>query len=459
MAVVTTTPLSVDLLVIGWGKAGKTLAKRCAAAGRRVALVEQDPRMYGGTCINVACVPTKDLVASAELRRPADDPQEYFTQSVAGRDELIGALNAANHAMLEGLATLIDGRARFTGPKEVTVQTGDGEVVVTAEHIVVGTGTVPARPDLPGIDLPGVYDSTTIQHADPFPGRLAVIGGGFVGLEFANMFQLFGSTVTVLDARPALLPAAEPVVAQAVVDALTRRGVSIRTEATVRGIEQTTDGLRVQLADGDLDVDAVLLAVGRTPVTADLGLDVAGIDTDARGFIKTDDHLHTSREGVFAVGDVNGGPQFTYISLDDNRVVWDQIMGDGRRSTSDRVAVPNTTFITPPLSQVGLTPAKAQQAGHDVLYAAKEVAKIAAMPRPKIIGDTDGVITFTVDAATRAVLGATLFCVDSQEIVNLVALAIRTGATADVLLNGIWTHPSSTEALNEVLAELQPYAG
>lgn len=330
---------------------------------------------------------------------------------------------------------------------------------MTAGTIVVGTGAIPTRPGIPGMDLPHVYDSTTIQHADPFPQRLAVIGGGFIGLEFASMFAQFGSAVTLLDAAPALLFDAEPIVAQTAIDVLTRRGVTIRTGAQVRSIEESGDGLRVQLADGTLDVDAVLVAVGRTPVTADLGLEVAGIDTDAKGFVTVDEHLRTSVDGVYAVGDINGGPQFTYISLDDNRIVWDQLMGDGTRTTTDRVAVPHTTFITPPMAQVGLTPQQAQQAGHQVLYAAKPVAKIAAMPRPKIVGDPEGVITFTVDADSRKVLGATLFCVDSQELVNLVALAIRAGVTADQLRDGIWTHPSSTESLNEVLAELKPYDG
>lgn len=455
----TTSPLHVDLLVIGWGKAGKTLAKRYAATGRSVALVERDPAMYGGTCINVACVPTKDLVVSAEARRPSDDPAAYFARAVADRDALIGGLNAANHGMLEGVATLLDGEARFTGAKQVAVRTADGDVIVTAENIVVGTGAVPARPDIPGATLPQVYDSTTVQHAEPFPQRLVVVGAGFVGLEFANMFALFGAHVTLLDSRAALLPDAEPVVAQAVEDVLSRRGVTVRHDARVHSIEQGGDRLRVALAGDDLEADAVLLATGRTPVSSDLGLDVAGIATDDRGFIIVDDRLRTSVDGVFAVGDVNGGPQFTYISLDDNRVVWDQLTGEGRRSTSDRVAVPRTTFITPPLSQVGLTPVQARAAGHEILCASKQVARIATMPRPKIVGDPDGVITFTVDAVTRTILGATLFCIDSQELVNLVALAIRTGTTADELLDGIWTHPSSTEALNEVLAELAPYPG
>ncbi|WP_219732646.1 FAD-dependent oxidoreductase [Leifsonia shinshuensis] len=454
----STAELEVDLLVVGWGKAGKTLARRYATAGRSVALVERDPAMYGGTCINIACVPTKNLVVAAEARRPDDDPQGYFTAAVAGRDELVHGLNAANHRMLEGLATLVDGTARFIGPRQVDVRTADGEALtIRAAAVVIGTGTVPARPELPGLDLPGVYDSTTIQHAEPFPRRLAVIGGGFVGLEFAGMFQRFGSQVTVLDPRPDILPRLEPVVVETVREVLGAHGVTLRTSTRVSAVERAPEGLRVLLEDGAVEVDAVLVATGRTPVTADLGLESAGVDVDDRGYIRVDDRLRTSADGVFAVGDVNGGPQFTYISLDDNRVVWDQLAGEGRRTTADRVAVPNTTFITPPLSQVGLTPAEARRRGHDVLYAAKKVAAIAAMPRPKILGDADGVITFTVDAASRRLLGATLFCVDSQEVINLVALAMRAGVTADELMNGIWTHPSSTEALNEVLAELAPY--
>nr|WP_281175000.1 NAD(P)/FAD-dependent oxidoreductase [Knoellia subterranea] len=365
-------------------------------------------------------------------------------------------LNAANHSMLEGQATLLDGHARFTGPKEVTVETRDGDVVVTAENIIIGTGTSPTRPNLPGIDLDGVHDSTTIQHIDPFPKRLAVIGGGFIGLEFANMFRLFGSDVTVLDASETFLEKAEPIVAQTAHDLLVRGGVEIRNGVKVAGIEKSADGIQVLVdgSDAKVEADAVLVAVGRTPATSDLGLDKAGIETNERGFITVDDHLRTNVDGVFAVGDVNGGPQFTYISLDDNRIVWDQLMGKGERTTSDRIALPHNTFITPPLSSVGMSPAEAVAAGHTVLYAAKPVAKLAAMPRPKIVGDAEGVITFTVDAGTREVLGASLFCIDSQELVNLVALAMRAGVTADELMNGIWTHPSSTEAFNEVLAEL-----
>ena len=351
--------LPVELLVIGWGKAGKTLAKRWAATGRSVAMVEKSPQMYGGTCINIACVPTKDLIVSAQRRRPQDDPQEYFTQAVAGRDSLIGKLNAANHRMLEGQAELVDGTARFIGPRKVAVDTADGELIITAETVVLGTGAVPARPDIPGIDLPRVYDSTSIQHADPLPQRLAIIGDGFIGLEFAQMFQHFGSQVTVLDSGEHFLRRAEPVVAESVHQVLTEAGVVVRQSARVQQIRQDGEALVLELADGQVQADAVLVAAGRTPATSDLSLEAAGIETDDRGFVAVDDQLRTSAEGVYAVGDVNGGPQFTYISLDDHRIVWDQLIGSGQRSRADRVAVPSTTFLTPPLSQVRMGPEEA----------------------------------------------------------------------------------------------------
>ncbi|MDO5535878.1 MAG: FAD-dependent oxidoreductase [Propionibacteriaceae bacterium] len=448
--------LTVDLLVIGWGKAGKTLAGRFAAQGRTVALVERSPTMYGGTCINIACVPTKDLITSAEARREDDDPSAYFARSVAERDALIDKLNAANHAMLADreTVTLIDGTARFVGPREVVVETEDGEVRVSGEHVVVGTGATPRPLPVPGADSDRVYDSTTIQHADPFPERLAVVGGGFIGLEFASMFTGFGSKVTVLDAGDELLPRLDRDVAEAVSRSFDDRGIEVRHGVEVQEIVETDAGVRVVTNGGDVEADAVLVAIGRVPATKDLGLGEAGIETDDRGMVVVDDQLRTSVDGVFAVGDINGGPQFTYISMDDNRIVGDALLGEGRRRRSDRVAVPNTTFLTPPLSTVGLSEADAREEGKDVRIAAKPVAKIAAMPRPKIVGETHGLIKFVVEAGTEKILGATLFCIDSQELVNMVALAIRLGATVSDLRDGIWTHPSSTEAFNEVLGEL-----
>lgn len=455
--------IEVDVLVIGWGKGGKTLAGALGRKGRTVALVEQSSAMYGGSCINIACVPTKDLVHSAAERRAVDDPQTWFTDAVAGRDDLTAKLRARNHAMLAEVdtVTLIDGRARFVGPHEVEVTAGQDLLSIRAESIVINTGTVPATSTVPGASGSArVYDSTTIQHVEPLPGRLLIVGGGYVGLEFAGMFAHFGSRVTVVDHGERLMRHEDRDVADAVRALLEESGVEFVLGADVKGIEDRLDALSVAVASGgainDFTADAVLVATGRTPTTDGLDLDTAGIAVDDRGYIVVDDHLRTPVPGVFAVGDINGGPQFTYVSLDDYRIVLDQLAGEGKRSTADRVAVPSTVFLTPPLARVGMNETQARDSGREVLVASKRIADIAAMPRPKIVGETHGLIKVLVDPDTDLLLGATVFSIDAQEVINLIALAMRVGVTASTLRDGIWTHPSSTEALNEVLAGLRP---
>lgn len=443
--------LDTDLLIIGWGKAGKTLARDLGARGRRVVLVERDDSLIGGSCINVACVPTKDLIDSAEHRAGAE-PAAYLRQAIASRDSLVTRLRAANRAMLETVeaVTLIGGEASFTGPHRVRVRGGDESLEIRADQIVINTGSSPLLPDLPGIDGPNVHTSQSIQHIADLPERLAIIGGGFIAMEFASMFAAFGSRVIILERSARFGAGLDDDVREAVVATLTDRGVRILTDAAVESIDATG----VNTAAGRIDAEAVLVATGRGPETAALNLAAAGVATDERGFVIVDEHLATSVPGVWAAGDVNGGPQFTYISLDDYRILASRLAGDGARSTGDRLAVPNTVFITPPLAQVGLTEREARQQGIDHVVAAKRVADIAAMPRPKILGETHGLIKVLVDPATDKVLGATVFSTDAQEVINLVALAMRVGVTATQLRDGIWTHPSSTEALNEVLATL-----
>lgn len=448
--------VTTDLLVIGWGKAGKSLARDLGSVGRSVVLVEQSDQMYGGTCINIACVPTKALVHQAELRRDADGPSAWFSAAVGTRDALTAKLRARNHALLGEVdaVTLVDGRARFVGPREVEVSAGEDRLRITGRTVVINTGTVPARPDLPGVDGPRVHDSTTLQHIDPLPERLAVVGAGFIGLEFAGMFARFGSRVTLLNTADRLLPGEDADVAGAVAASLADGGVEVIHGVRAKGFVDDGSAVTVHYDDGAVTADAVLLATGRSPTTDGMDLAAAGVTVDERGFVTVDEQLRTSADGVFAVGDVNGGPQFTYISYDDYRIVADQLVGGATRRTTDRVAVPMTTFLTPPLSRVGLTESQARERGLDVLVVAKDVADIAAMPRPKIVGETHGLIKFVVDANSGMLAGATLFCIDSQELVNLVALAMRAGVPAADLRDSIWTHPSSTEALNEVLALL-----
>lgn len=379
-------------------------------------------------------------------------------------DSLIGKLNNVNFHMLadQDTVTVVDGRARFVGPREVEVTPSAGGrglaeyLRITAETVVINTGATPVMPPIDGIDLPGVYDSTSIQHAEPFPQRLAIIGGGPIGLEFASMFSNFGSQVTVIARGETILPNEDDDVRGVVVDVLTNAGITLRTDASADAIKARDGALAVALSGGEsIDADAVLVATGRKPATEGLNLAAAGVEVDDKGAVVVDDHLRTTAEGVYAMGDVHGGPQQTYLSLDDSRVVMSALTGDGSRRVSSRVAVPTTTFLTPPLSAVGMTEGEAQEAGRSVKVATAMVADIKAMPRPKAVQDPRGVIKFVVDAETDQVLGTRLFHVDSQEVINLVALAMRAGVTASELRDGIWTHPSSTEALNEVLGQLE----
>lgn len=452
--------LHVDVMVIGWGKGGKTLAGALAGAGRRVAMIERSREMHGGTCINIGCVPTKALVHDSQQHGAAGDG-ERFAAAVTRRDALVEKLRAVNHAMLADreTVTIVEGEARFVGERVVEVTGGPERLRVSADTVLVDTGAEAVLPDLPGIDHPRVHDSTSIQHPGELPGRVVVLGAGPIGLEFASLLRGFGSEVTLLDRRERLLPAEDEDVAAAVTSVLEGDGVRILHRASATAIEDAGGLARVRVdvagTEQVLEAEAVLVATGRRPATAALDPEAGGIALDGHGAIVVDEHLRTSVPGVWALGDVHGGAQQTYLSLDDHRVVLDQLLGDGERTTTDRVAVPATTFLTPPLASVGLTERAAREAGHEVRIGVAEVATIKAMPRPKAVGDPRGLVKIVVDAETDLVLGARLFHVDAQEVVNLVALAMRTGTTATQLRDGIWTHPSSTEALNEVLGALR----
>lgn len=455
-----TETMHADVAVIGWGKAGKTIAAKLAAGGTRVVIVEQSDAMVGGTCINIGCVPTKTLLHDAGGRRADDDPQSFFDAAQQRRDSLIAKLNGVNRTMVEQheQAVVVMGRARFSGERTIEVTAGDDLLTVTADRFVIGTGAVSRQADVPGLDprSPRVLDSTTAQGVHPLPDHLAIVGAGPIGLEFATMFALFGSRVTLIDRGARLLPEHDEQLSAEVEQRLREQGVEVLHDTMVVEGSEEDDGVRLETDTGSaVTADAVLFAIGRTPATSGLGLEAAGVETDERGAIAVDDLLRTSVEGVWAVGDVNGGPQFTYVSYDDHRIVLPQLLGrEPEHTRADRTAVPTTTFMHPPLGIVGLTADAARDAGHAVRVATKPVAKIAAMPRPKAVANTAGRITLVVDADTDLVLGAQLWTIDAQELVNLVALAMRGGVSASKLRDGIWTHPSTTEALNEVLAEL-----
>lgn len=412
--------LTFDVAVIGFGKAGKTIAMKRAAAGDKVAVIETDPMMYGGTCINIGCVPTKHLLT--ESSRGTN-----YIDAKTKRNAFISKLNAANKNMVEGKGALvITGAARFVSEKTITV--GD-QLEITAETIIINTGATS------GITVTEkIHDSTSIQQLDKTPQTLAIVGAGPIGLEFATMFNQFGTKVRVYKGTSPFLPKIDRDIAEAVRSHLESQGIEIIDE-------KITD-------PNTLSEELVLMAIGRRPAVTELALENAGIEYNERG-IKVNEYCETNIPGVYAVGDVNGGPQFTYISYDDHRVVMSHRWGDQIRTTQNRV-IPTSTFIDPPLSSVGLTEEQARE-NHNVSVRKANIADIPILPRPKILGKPQGIAKFLVDADTNQILGATLFCIDSQELINTIALAIKHQIPAKEVGEGIYTHPATSEVFNALL--------
>jgi probable pyridine nucleotide-disulfide oxidoreductase len=457
----TTTSLTADVLVVGFGKGGKTAAHALTDAGKRVILIEQSENMYGGTCPNVGCVPTKMLVHYANSKRPEDDAQQFFANSTAGVRALTSAFRAGNFEALDGkdTATVITGAATFLDPHTVAVGEGSDRITVTAPTILINTGSEPVVPPIPGLaDSSHLISSTELTRTSNLPERLVVLGGGYLGLEFAAIYRRFGTHVTVLEAADRLLPREDEDITDVVTEILTGDGIDVITGVKI--IEVRDDGAVSTIVyekagqTYTVEASALLPATGRKPVTADLRLDAAGVRTAPNGAIEVDEHLRSSQPHIYALGDVNGGEQFTYISLDDARIVLDQLMGEGKRTTADRTAVPHTLFITPPLATVGLTESQARAQGLNIKVARERVADIIAMPRAYTVEETRGVMKFIVDADTDLIIGAALLSIDAQELINTVALAIRRNVTATELSDAIYTHPSSTEAFNEVFNKI-----
>lgn len=449
--------IDADLVVIGFGKGGKTLAATLGKQGKRVVMIERSAAMYGGTCINIGCVPTKSMVFQAEEVSVHPPEPSVYTNAIRATADLTSGMRDENFAMLDTIPSVdvLTGTASFVDPHTVTVDTADGFVTVTGRTIVIGTGSEPTWPDVPGLrDNPRAVTSTDLLSTEDLPARLVVLGGGYVGLEFAAMYAAYGAEVTVLERHDAVLAREDDDIATCATELLAEAGVHVVTSAQVTAVDGGTVHYEVGGAPTSVDADLILVALGRHPVTADLGLANAGVATRPDGSIEVDEHLRTNVAHVFAVGDVNGGPQFTYVSLDDYRIVADQLTGAGSRSTTDRRAVPFSLFMTPPLSRVGLTERDARAAGHRVKVAALPVAKMATVPRARIVHQAKGMMKAVVDADTDEILGAALLSYDSHEVINTVALAMRHGITASTLRDEIYTHPSMTEAFNQLLGAL-----
>ncbi|HGM5453931.1 reactive chlorine resistance oxidoreductase RclA [Serratia marcescens] len=434
-------------IIIGFGKAGKTLAAFLAGQGWRVAMVEASAQMYGGTCINIGCIPTKTLVHDAELHGLGE---QAFSQAMARKRQVTGLLREKNYQNLAGLeqVTVIDGRAEFIDPHRISVQGAAGTQVLSGERIFINTGAVSRRPAIDGLDRSQrSYDSTGLLQLTQRPARLGIIGGGYIGLEFASMFAQFGSAVTVFEEAGALLGREDRDMAQAIQQILSDAGVSFTFNAGVKQVRDVEGGVEVVHQGGMQSFDALLVAAGRAPNTAGLQLARAGVETDERGAVRVDAQLRSSVPHIWALGDVNGGPQFTYISLDDFRIVRDSLFGAGKRSTTDRGAVPYSVFITPSFSRIGLSEDQARQQGRNIKVA---TLPAAAIPRARVLGDTRGLLKAVVDAQTGQILGVALLCRDAHEMINIVKTAMDAGLPYTRLRDQLFTHPTMSESLNDL---------
>lgn len=436
--------LTYDLIVIGFGKAGKTLAAKMASQGQKVALIERSKAMYGGTCINIACIPTKTLLVAAEKGLT-------FDQVIAEKNAVTSRLNSKNYAGVSGAGVdIIDGEAHFLSNKVIEITAGDEKEELTAETIVINTGAVSNVLPIPGLtETKNVYDSTGIQNLKELPKRLGVLGGGNIGLEFAGLYNKLGSQVTVLDAAPVFLPRVEPSIAALAKQYMEEDGIQLLQNVRTTQVKNDGEEVVVVTEDGEFRFDALLYATGRKPNIEPLHLENTDIELTERGAIKVDKHLETSVPGVFAAGDVNGGLQFTYISLDDFRILYNYLAGDGSYTLEDRKNVPTSMFITPPLAQIGLTEKEAQEQGLPI--AVKEIP-VAAMPRGHVNADLRGAFKAVVNTETKEIVGATIFSAGAQEIINILTVAMDNKIPYTYLSKQIFTHPTLAENLNDLFA-------
>ncbi|WP_353419530.1 FAD-containing oxidoreductase [Staphylococcus delphini] len=434
-----------DLIVVGFGKAGKTLAKFAAQQGKKVAVIEKSAEMYGGTCINIGCIPSKVLVHDGI-------EAVSFNDAMQRKRDVVSALNNKNYHNLadEDTVDVINMTASFKSAHEIDLLNAQGDTVKTIEgtNIVINTGAKSVIPNIKGIDTSKrVYDSKAIMDLTQQPKRLVIVGGGYIALEFASMFANFGTEVTVLERADHVLKKEDEAIAKQVTEDLTQKGIQFVFDAETEAIQDEADVTKVVTSQGTFEADAVLVATGRKPNTEGLNLEAAGVQLGKRGEVVVNDKLQTSVDHIYAVGDVNGGLQFTYISLDDFRIVKSQIFGDGQRTLEQRGAVPYTMFIDPPMSRVGMTAVEAREKGYEVL---ENQVPVNTMPRHKINNDTRGLFKAVVDAKSGQVLGATLYGKQSEELINIVKLVIDQQLAYTVLRDQIYTHPTMAESFNDL---------
>lgn len=452
-----------DAIIIGFGKGGKYLATELAEHNWKVAVIERSPEMYGGTCSNVGCIPTKTLIYEAELaeRLYQNDYKKLsklYTLAMKRKNKLVSFLREKNVEMLTSNPniTLYDGTASFVSQNTVLVtpapENNKPPFELEAKEIFINTGSTPILPDIDG--LKGnryVYTSETLLHAEVLPRHLIIIGSGAIGLEFATMYAGFGSQVTILEAGSRFLPRMDRDITAAMLGGLNRKNIDVRLNARVQSLHETADGITAAYTDASdgtpyfIEGDALLVATGRKPMTDGLHLEKAAVKVNSQGAIIVNDQLHTNAPHIWALGDVRGGEQYDYLSIEDYRIITNKLFGNGERSIDDRYPVPFAIFTDPPLAHIGLTEEEATKRGYPIKVG---VLPASAIPRARTLQRMDGLLKAVVNTETDNVMGCTLLCADAPELVNLVALAMKTGQKAAFLRDFIFTHPSMSEGLN-----------
>jgi pyruvate/2-oxoglutarate dehydrogenase complex dihydrolipoamide dehydrogenase (E3) component len=453
-------PEDVDLLVIGGGKAGKSLAMDLAKAGQHVAMVER--AMIGGTCINVACIPTKTIIHSGRVLSSVRRSEEFGIEGAVAprmnvdllrhrKEDVVGTMvKGQQKAFTDSGMDFIMGEARFIEPRIVLVTLEDGSRrMLRGRDVVLNLGTVPLLPPIDGLADVDPHTSETLLHLDSLPESIIVLGGGYVGCEFADLLNTIGVEVTIVQGGSQLLAREDPDIAETLQQRFTDAGIKLVLNSRAERVARDADGnVTVWLSGGDsVTAEELLVAVGRQPVTDGINLEGAGVELTDRGFITVDDQLRTTADDVWAAGDVAGSPQFTHASYDDYRVLKTNLAAkhaDGHpRSTKGRL-VPYTVFTTPELARVGLSETEARAAGHNVRIARMPVS---AIPRARTIGQLDGVWKAVVDRDTNHILGVALMSAEASEVVSVVQMAMLAGMEYTEVRDAIITHPTMAEGL------------
>jgi pyruvate/2-oxoglutarate dehydrogenase complex dihydrolipoamide dehydrogenase (E3) component len=455
-------PEQYDAIVIGSGQAGGPLANELARAGRRTALIEREH--VGGTCVNEGCTPTKTMVASGRVAYLARRGADYGVQTGPVRVDL-AVVRERKRAIVKSFREggerriketpgldLIPGEARFVAPRTVAV---DGRNLV-ADQVFLNVGCRPVAPDITGINRVGALDSTSIMELDTVPEHLLVVGGGYIGLEFAQMFRRFGSRVTIVQRDRQLLPLEDEDIAEAVTGILREDGIEVLLDARPTCAEPLPGGgvrLIVGTRTGEITLEGtrVLSAAGRVPNTDRLDPAAGGVNTNAKGFIVVNERLETSAPGVWALGDVKGGPAFTHISYDDFRIIRANLLQGGDATTTKRL-VPYTVFTDPQLGRVGLSEREARAQGRDYRVARMPMSKVA---RALEMDEPRGVMKVLVEAHSGRILGAAILGIEGGEILAMLQLAMMGNLPYHSLRDGVFAHPTLAESLNNLFANLE----